>query len=423
MKLIIWGIYLIVFCLPLYLVRFAILKIPTTALELLIYALFVLWLIKGFKFKDFKSLFVNHYSLFVAILLILIGVGVATFYSWNLRTSSGILKAWFIDPLLFFIVIVSVIKNDEQIKKIFYSLIFSGSFVSVISLVYLFQGKLDASGRLQGIYNSPNYLAMYLVPILILNLGLVIWAKDYLPKRPLIARAGMVSDQNIGGARERKSAATRRGADACLWVNNLLLMAVLVSTKSLGAFLGLIFAIIFAAGLYLYKKRKIRLIWTIIGLGLIILLIFVYFKLSSIQGRLSFNSRLEIWQTGWEVFKMYPITGIGPGTFSDYFPVYPDWGVPQPHNIYLAFLIQTGIFGFIGFFCLLIWFFKTGFKLVIGHWDLVIIIMSLMIYILGHGLIDTTYWKNDLSIFFWLVIGLMAVLKNDQCPNPNDQLP
>ncbi|OGZ32073.1 MAG: hypothetical protein A2V69_01240 [Candidatus Portnoybacteria bacterium RBG_13_40_8] len=413
MKLIIWGIYLIVFCLPLYLVRFTIFKVPTTALELLIYALFVLWLIKGFKFKDFKNLFVTHYSLFIAIILILIGVGVATFYSWNLRTSLGILKAWFIDPLLFFIVIVSVIKNDEQIKKIFYSLIFSGSFVSVISLVYLFQGKLDASGRLQGIYNSPNYLAMYLVPILILNLGLVIWAKDYLPKRPLIVRAGMVSDQNIGRARARKSAATRRGADACLWVNNLLLMAVLVSTKSLGAFLGLIFAIIFAAGLYLYKKRKIRLIWTIIGLGLIILLIFVYFKLSSIQGRLSFNSRLEIWQNAWEVFKMYPITGIGPGTFGDYFPPYPDWGVPQPHNIYLAFLIQTGIFGFIGFLWLLIWFFKNGFKLVTGHWGLVFIIMSLMVYILGHGLIDTTYWKNDLSIFFWLVIGLTAVLKKN----------
>jgi len=27
-------------------------------------------------------------------------------------------------------------------------------------------------------------------------------------------------------------------------------------------------------------------------------------------------------------------------------------------------------------------------------------------YILIHGLVDTTYWKNDLSIIFWLVIVL-----------------
>jgi putative inorganic carbon (HCO3(-)) transporter len=186
----------------------------------------------------------------------------------------------------------------------------------------------------------------------------------------------------------------------------------------------LIFAIIFAAGIYLYKKRKIRLFWIIIGLGFIILLIFVYFKLSSIQGRLSLGSRLEIWQTTWEVFKTYPITGIGPGTFSDYFPPYPDWGVPQPHNIYLAFLIQTGIFGFIGFIWLLIWFFKTGLRsLVTDYWLPITILMSAMIYVLGHGLIDTTYWKNDLSVFFWLLIGLMAVLKNNQCSNLNDQLP
>jgi O-antigen ligase len=418
MKTLEWGIYLIVFCLPLYLVRFNIFKIPTTALELLIYILFILWLVKNFKFKEIKNLLSTHYLLLIAILLILIGVSVATFYSWNPRMSLGILKAWFIDPLLFFIVIISVIKNKEQIKKIFYSLIFSGSFVSVISLFYLFQGKLDASGRLQGIYNSPNYLAMYLAPILIIGLGLIVSEKDY--SHEDTRRRPSASPRSFSPS----PLTMRFGLREVFLVSSLFLFIVLLFTKSFGAFLGLIFAIIFAAGIYLYKKRKIRLFWIIIGLGFIILLIFVYFKLSSIQGRLSLGSRLEIWQTTWEVFKTYPITGIGPGTFSDYFPPYPDWGVPQPHNIYLAFLIQTGIFGFIGFIWLLIWFFKTGLRsLVTDYWLPITILMSAMIYVLGHGLIDTTYWKNDLSVFFWLLIGLMAVLKNNQCSNLNDQLP
>ncbi len=34
------------------------------------------------------------------------------------------------------------------------------------------------------------------------------------------------------------------------------------------------------------------------------------------------------------------------------------------------------------------------------------ILISLMIYILVHGLVDTTYWKNDLALMFWLIIGL-----------------
>lgn len=28
-----------------------------------------------------------------------------------------------------------------------------------------------------------------------------------------------------------------------------------------------------------------------------------------------------------------------------------------------------------------------------------------MIYALVHGLVDTTYWKNDLALMFWLIIG------------------
>jgi len=389
MKTLEWGIYLIVFCLPLYLVRFSILGIPTTVLEVLIYVLFILWLIKGFKFGEIKKLLFTHYPLFIAILLILIGVSTATFYSWNLGTSLGIWKAWFIDPILFFIVFISTIKKPEQIARVFYCLICSGLMVSIISLIYLIQGKLDGQGRLQGFYNSPNYLAMYLAPVLIIGLGMLFLEKDYLLRRPL-------------------------------FIINLFLIIVLFFTKSFGAWLGIIGALILGTIIYLSKRKNKKIIWGVICLGLLIILIFGLLKINSIPGRLSLSSRLIIWQRAWESFITHPIIGIGPGTFSDYFPSYPLWGVPQPHNLYLAFLLQTGIFGFIGLIWLLIWFFRRGFKsviggkgLVIGTWDLGLILMSVMVYILIHGLVDTTYWKNDLSIFFWLVIGIMTIIKKE----------
>jgi putative inorganic carbon (HCO3(-)) transporter len=132
-------------------------------------------------------------------------------------------------------------------------------------------------------------------------------------------------------------------------------------------------------------------------------------KIKSLEGLQSFDARFEIWKTAINSFISYPITGIGPGTFQDYFPPYPKWGVPQPHNIFLAFLLQTGLVGFVGFMLILVWFFSSCGRPTVGWRQLVIV--CLMIYILAHGLVDTTYWKNDLAIMFWMIIGMMAIIR------------
>jgi O-antigen ligase len=423
MKILEWGIYLIVFCLPLYLLRFSIFNIPTTVLELMIYALFVFWLIKV-KWTGIKEVIIKIRKIILPIILILIGVSVATIFSWNLRASAGIWKAWFIDPILFFIVIVSVVKNSEQIKKIFYSLIFSGFVVSVISLIYLIQGKLDASGRLQAFYTSPNYLAMYLAPVLIASFWVLFFRFPRSAQRAELrvepsAPPTSVGDHARFGLKTRSRTIPKT---ILLIINCLLLIVVLLLTKSFGAWLGIIVALVFGLIVCLPKIKPAqcwsasggKIIWGIIFCLLAIVLIFGFLKINSIQGKLSLSSRLEIWQRAWQVFKIYPIVGIGPGTFEDFFVPYPRWGVPQPHNLYLAFLLQAGIIGFIGFVWLVVWFFQNGFKNLFKVYNskFMVILMSVMIYVLIHGLVDTTYWKNDLSVMFWLFIGLMAVFIN-----------
>lgn len=393
-----WGIYAIVFSVPLYLIRFEVFGIPTTVLEIMIYILFVAWLIKGFNFFELKEGIKENRLLFWAIFLILFGASLATLRSWDLRLSAGILKAWFFDPLLFFIVFTSVVKSLKEIKGVLYGFVFSGLVVSVASLVYLFFGKLNVDGRLQGPYNSPNYLAMYLAPILVIGLGLLAYGHKKSSAGACLPLAGGVFLTN----------------NLCLFsliFGSSLMVLILFCTGSFGAWMGIVGAIGFGLTFWFLgaKKKKIAVILVIL---LVVLCIGLYFlKFSSIQGKLSINSRLEIWQRAIDAITIYPVIGIGPGTFKDLFPAYPFWSVPQPHNLYLAFLLQTGIVGFVGFVLLLAWFFKTALSLLKTDYSL--LIASAMLCILIHGLVDTTYWKNDLTVVFWAIIGIMIVLKTE----------
>jgi len=388
------GIYLIVFCLPLYLIRFEILIVPMTVLELLVYALFVLWVIN----RGYKGLWtaLKHERLLIwGTLLLLLGVSIATAFSWDIRLSAGIWKAWFVDPILFFVVFITVIKK-EDVKNVFKCLVFSGVVVAMIALVYLICGNLNYQGRLQGIFNSPNYLAMYLAPMLII---LMFLSKEI---------------QSQKGTRQRPSEALRSVSaspltmrlglrEVFLAIEFLTILVVLFFTKSFGVLLGILVAIGFGVMVHLYNKNKKKLLLGIIFAMFALIMVIGWAKIGSLEGLRSFDARFVIWEKAIDVIVQYPFTGIGPGTFESYFPPYPKWGVPQPHNVFLAFLIQTGLVGLVGFVLILIWFYKNNVKN--------LTLLCLMTYILAHGLVDTTYWKNDLSLMFWTIIGIAVILQ------------
>ncbi len=397
------GVYLIIFCLPLYLVRFNIFKIPTTALELLIYALFIWWLVGGGYKKFWKT--IKHERLLVwGVLLLISGVSIAVLFSWNVRLSAGIWKAWFIDPLMFFAVFVSAIKKDD-VQNVFKTMIYSGVVVAVISLVYLFSRTFNYQGRLQGIFDSPNYLAMYLAVPLILLIADICSHKD-------TCRFRNAKSHSISADCGRLPMRTLLRTNIRLFlylVSCVLFLVVLFFTKSFGVLLGVLVAGGFWLAIYLYQRNKKKLLLSVICVIFAIIMVIGLIKIRSLDGLKSFDARFVIWGQAIDVFLQHPLTGIGPGTFEDYFPPYPKWGVPQPHNIFLAFLIQTGLIGFVGFILVLAWFFIRGLKIENGN----LIITILMIYILAHGLVDTTYWKNDLSIIFWVIIGLTLINKKE----------
>lgn len=379
-KIINLGIYLIVFALPFYLVQFRVFWIPITLLELIIYALFIIWLINQFKKKTFRSL---KPILLMPIFLIVFGLIISTLFSADLKVSAGIFKGWFIAPLLFFVVLINTLRDKKQIKNLFLALFFSGLGVSLIALFYWLTNQLTYDGRLRAFYLSPNYLAMYLSPILILSFYLFFVFKNKVVRILLIIGYG-------------------------------LLFLTIYLTHSYGAWFGLLLALIFLGIGFLRNKSRTKLYLATFSLVLIIISSFWLIPSQKFQGLVDFSypslkSRLVIWQSAWEILKDHPLIGIGPGMFQKYYLTYqaqlspyPEWAVPQPHNLFLAFWLQTGLLGLIGLIWLLITFFIKVFK----HKLVNFFLASTMIYILAHGLIDTTYWKNDLAVIFWLVIAL-----------------
>jgi O-antigen ligase len=307
-------------------------------------------------------------------------------------------------------IFVSVIKKND-INNVFKSMIFSGIVVSVISLAYLIQGEFNYQGRLQGIFDSPNFLAMYLAIPLIILIANVCLHKDTCrfcnaKSHSISADCGRFPMQTLLQTNIRLS---------LYLVSCILFLVTMFFTKSFGALLGTLVVSGFGAGVYLYNKNKKRLLLGIIFAVFALIAVLGLIKINSLEGLKSFDARFVIWGQAVNVFLQHPLTGIGPGTFQDYFPPYPKWGVPQPHNVFLAFLIQTGLIGFIGFILILIWFIKLSFKnfqFSISNFQSIFNFQLLLImtYILAHGLVDTTYWKNDLAVVFWVIIGLRVIL-------------
>lgn len=389
-KILNYSIYLIILSLPLYLIRFSIFGLPMNVLEMMVYLVLAIWLL--FKVKDFILLLRDsspappvgggglRMTRYLPIILIYLGVVLSTLFSQDIRISSGILKGWFIVPLIFAFLVVDFIKSQKQTKNIIFTFLLSGLGTALISLVYWSKGVLTYDGRLRAFYLSPNHLAMFLSPILILSLYLHSCFKNRISK-------------------------------IFLFIVHCLLFIVICLTYSIGAWLGT------AAGLlvFLFFVRKNKMVFSAAFCFLIVVSL-IFLPRQKIQGLLDFSSpslksRLIIWRAALEIARNNPLLGIGPGMFQKYyldyqikFPPYPEWAVPQPHNLFLAFWLQTGLLGLVGFIWLLIAFFLNLKK--IRNNSLISVLSAAMAYLLIHGLTDTPYWKNDLAMIFWLIIAL-----------------
>jgi len=88
-----------------------------------------------------------------------------------------------------------------------------------------------------------------------------------------------------------------------------------------------------------------------------------------------------------------------------------------PHNIFLNFWSELGLLGVLLFIWLIGKYLFISLKLTLAlsrekkaEKYLILGLLSAMITIVVHGLVDVPYFKNDLAVMFWILFALLGFL-------------
>ncbi len=187
-----------------------------------------------------------------------------------------------------------------------------------------------------------------------------------------------------------------------LWFIMPIFLALML-TESLGAilslFLGLIIYLHFKGKLK--KKTKLPLSGLLIAIALIFIARSMTLKQHTAPG-FSALMRLDYWRETLRIIGSRPLTGLGIGNFN----------LPQTryaHNSYLQIWAEMGILGISAFFWLVFRSLKSGFnKLKTGEDKnyMIALIASIVVFLI-HNLIDFTFFLPEVSIIWWIMLGLI----------------
>ncbi|MBU0613197.1 O-antigen ligase family protein [Patescibacteria group bacterium] len=402
------ALMLTVLLLPSYLIRFEVFSIPATLLEIMILLLFIVWGIKKVFIDKLKDIKCTQFKW--PLLLLFVSATIAVFISPDLQSALGIYKAYFVEAILFFIVFTNVINSPRRIRLIFWALGVSALFVSVIALWQYIEilpsyepWVSESPKRVTSIFEYPNAVGLYLTPIATLFLGILLLAKKHDKK----------ADNKLAkGARQ--------------FITGVVIFALLAIAFSVsrGAVLGIGAAILFFSFFSRFKKW----IWIAIVVSVLTVLIIpqtrtTVWDIVTVKDT-STDVRTVLWQGTWNLIKDRPLQGAGLAGFPT---VYEEYKLAKhtefllyPHNIVMNFWVELGILGLIALLWLLVMFFKEGHSIRKRTIDLYpipkfrfsIVLMGVLIATLAYGMVDVPYFKNDLAVLFWIIVGFMVSQKN-----------
>lgn len=356
------------------------------------------------QLSNSSEFFVNNRIFFIFTLIILVAVVLGVYKAGFSREALGIAKGWFLVPIVYFYLIVQNFdRRNVSLLAVptYFSLMIVSlwAFAQKLGLVTtLFYQKSDQSFiqyltgnfRVFGPFESPNYLAMFLVPMFFLSLPIFNLIKNK----------------------------TNKVFIAILY--SLPLVALILSGSRAG-----IIAFIVAVFIYIFTTQQKNIGSMVLSSALLVSVAFfaVIFFYQYGLNPTSDSVRIEIYHYAIKILKGNWLWGIGLGNFKDVVTEYSidalsfkTHALPyaiHPHNIFLAFWLNLGLLGFLSFVSFVIYLFYSLFKST-NRSLLFVSAFCALVAILIHGLFDTTYFKNDLSVIFWLTAAMIFILSNEK---------
>ena len=429
-----WAVMLIIFALWSYLIRFSLLGFPITLLEAMIGIAFLVWLVKERQlvWQRFKHCFKRQaqtkrypFDWEIVILLIVSILAVVT-AGWT-DSAFGIWKAYFLEPIILFLLVFNVFGKNKEYSKIIYPLATSALLISLIAIYQKLTGDFVVleywtaqAQRATSLFPYPNAVGLYLAPVAMLLVG---WLGEII--------------------KTKKSVWQIIGLSATIALSIL----AIISAQSDGALIAVIGAVIIF-GLLVSRR------WAMITVALVVIAVMGLSLQAGLRQKivdkvtlfdLSGQIRQQQWKETWlmlqdghwflgaglsnyqTVIKPYHQEGIFVKNHDPkwldkvlYDPVYHQaaWQPTEiylyPHNILLNFWTELGLLGALLFVWLIAKYLVIGLQNIFVRQAinryLTLSLIGAMITIIIHGLVDVPYFKNDLAVLWWLLLAMLGMI-------------
>ncbi len=387
-----FGVMLFLATTPLYLIRFSFGPLPTTLVELELFFLAGIVIIKHRQeiLRAITPQTLLEKVLVISIACLAISASVAVMVSPDIRAALGVWRAYFIEPIIFFVLYLYLIKKPPQIWTTVGILGVSGAIIALIALGQVFAGfpippPWDVELRATSLYPYPNAVGLFLAPIIPLIIAYAVHTRG-------IKRIYLIT-------------------------LSTLLVAGIIAAKTVGALVALGVAGLIGGIVWSKQSRQ----WTIrILISAALVLIIAPSIYAPIQKKLFFQEwsgtvRQITWNETIPMLRDHWLVGVGLAGYQNTFEPYHKAQAIEiflyPHNIILNFWSEIGLYGLMSIVALV----ACYFILLRGAHDkeqraLLFGLAGAMITILVHGAVDVPYFKNDLAIIWWTLFACALIL-------------
>ena len=373
-------------------VRWRIGPVPTTLLEVLVLLTLGLYAISVLLRQ---APLPGWTRLEIPIALFLVAGVIGTFVAPDHRSALGIFRAYLVEPVAIYFVAIAILSSVASVEALLVGWA-AGALLFAADEIYRFGQALAADvlhpGHAQAALNiNPNSVAIYLEPLLAVAGGLALFTTG---RRRVIAIAVVAA---LGVA---EVATLSRGGLLALAAMAAVAILTIPSVRlrvAVGAA-----AVAAAAAVFALPILGPRVESTLNQNG-------------------TFTLRLHIWAATLRMLRDHPLFGAGINSYQDTMApyrvgdprLYPQ---PYPHNIFLTSWTELGVLGMLAFAYILFFLIVVAFRAFARATGVQRALLwgtgVAFVMILVHGLVDSPYWKNDLSVEFWLLAAVeIAVLR------------